>query len=116
MLFQWEVVVIEELAGNVVISTAKFVAGQPPQKSVLTSISLWSTQGQFFGNTLEATFSLDESVLTDCKEWSFFATPTRVGSPYTSQLNTRVVCNVAETCSRSNCGKFSGFVHFVLVP
>ncbi|KAI1708860.1 protein kinase domain-containing protein [Ditylenchus destructor] len=100
--YSLELVLVEVVNGFVNVQPAKLYPGQPPQKNFAAPY-LVAPRGAFFGASLEATFSIHESLLTGCKEWTFYSAPTRIGAPYGGQPYSKQVCNVAETCSRNNC-------------
>lgn len=67
-----ELVLIEVINGIVNVQQAKLSPGQAPQKGPIGGSGfLLNPRGSFIGgSTLEATFSIDETLLDACKEWS----------------------------------------------
>uniref|UniRef100_A0A915DVY7 DOMON domain-containing protein n=1 Tax=Ditylenchus dipsaci TaxID=166011 RepID=A0A915DVY7_9BILA len=73
-LLSQELVLIEVNNGFVTVQPARIYGNEPPQKNLMSPF-LASPRGNFFGASLEATFSIHQSLLTGCKQWIFYTSP-----------------------------------------
>lgn len=62
-------VMVEVIDGFIMINQAELVPNRVPLKTSIGSL-VQNVHGNFFGSSLEATFSIHESVLNACKEWT----------------------------------------------
>uniref|UniRef100_A0A183C329 ZP domain-containing protein n=1 Tax=Globodera pallida TaxID=36090 RepID=A0A183C329_GLOPA len=101
-----ELIIVENQAnGGVLISQARVEPDRPPQRQIGHGILL-NPRGSFVGGTtLEATFSIDESLLRGCKEFLFFAMPTPLDVPFVAipPPHVREVCELGQMCARFPC-------------
>ncbi|KAI3414079.1 hypothetical protein GPALN_011545 [Globodera pallida] len=105
-LVSTELIIVENQAnGGVLISQARVEPDRPPQRQIGHGILL-NPRGSFVGGTtLEATFSIDESLLRGCKEFLFFAMPTPLDVPFAAipPPHVREVCELGQMCARFPC-------------
>uniref|UniRef100_A0A914GXT6 DUF4773 domain-containing protein n=1 Tax=Globodera rostochiensis TaxID=31243 RepID=A0A914GXT6_GLORO len=110
-LVSTELIMVENQAnGGVLISQARVEPDRLPQRQIGHGILL-NPRGSFVGGTtLEATFSIDESLLRGCKEFLFFAMPTPLDVPFAAipPPHVREVCELGRMCARFPCPPVGG--------
>ncbi|KAL3094772.1 hypothetical protein niasHS_006067 [Heterodera schachtii] len=104
-LVSTELIVVESQPnGAVLVSQARIEPNRPPQRQIGQGILL-NPRGSFFGTTLEATFSIDESLLRGCKEFLFYTTPMPLDIPFANlpPPHIREICELGQMCAISAC-------------